>query len=1222
MKKKWMYRVPIIQFRWEQQWLATRLFCFLFIVFTFPVYGDVYSQQKIDISLEEVSIETLIKKIKEKVNLDFLYNIQELERIGKVSVNLKGATVEAVLREALKGKPLNFSMVNHVVVIRPEKAGFLPQMKEMIRGIVRDAEGIPLPGVSVMIKGTTVGVITNSKGEYEIVKPDETPVVLIFSFVGMKKVAVQYKGQKSLDVEMEEDSYALETVNVVETGYGTIDKRHLTSSISSVKAEDILVPGMTSITQALEGRIPDLLLMSNSGEVGATPRIRIRGTSTLLGNREPLWVLDGIILKDPVNVDSEVLNDPDYINVIGNAIAGVNPQDIERIDVLKDASATAIYGTAAANGVIVVTTKRGSVGKARISYSHSSKITRRPRYSDRNIYLMNSQERIQFGKELVNEHFTFPSNMPMVGYEGTWYRLQNGEISYDQFLSEVKYYENVNTDWFDVLTRDAYSHDHTLSISGGSEDMRYYTSIGYSRENGVSKTTYGNRYSMMLNLDATISPKFRVSLRLNGNVQKKNNLISEVNAMDYAYNTSRAIPCYNEGGSLYYYKESDAYSFSTNPPQGGVQWRYNILNEVENTSSKYDGNGTMATLDLNLNLVEGWRLSAMGSYSRNSTLQEEWWGEKTNYIARLKNGEVEDAPLENEGGKCIIPYGGIQKTNNTISESMTFRLQSDYSKYLGESQQHFVAASLGYEISSSKSKAISDENRGYLKDRGLQFVDYAKEELDKYPYYKEWAGENHRKLANNLTNKLSGYLTLTYSYKEKITLNANGRFDASNKFGNRSNERFLPIWSISGMWNIYKTWMENREQTWLSDARLRASYGYQGNMVDGQTPNMLLKKGTMNTFYNENISTLYKLPNPNLKWEVTRQVNMALDLSFFEGRLNVVGEYYYKKTTDIFADIDVSPVNGVLTYKMNNGDMSNRGFSIHLSGDPIRTKDCKWHTSTYYSVNKNKVETEPVQNFYMDHYLNGTAVIPGKSVGTFYSYKFKGLNPVNGTPMFDDYEDRQHLLQHKSLQDIVLMVMEESGTRDPVFSGNWSNSISYKNFNLSFNLAYSLGSKIRLFDLFSPVIGGVSAKSNIRKEFTGRWQVPGDETRTDIPALMSIGHPDYGRYFQHFSAQQGWADANKSKTFASNVWNMYDKSDVRVVSGNYLKMQSLSLRYSFGKKVLKKTPFSTASLSFSTTNLFTISAKALKGQDPSQGGFAKPNLSVRPAYTLGLNVAF
>lgn len=179
----------------------------------------------------------------------------------------------------------------------------------------------------------------------------------------MKSQTVPYKGENFFQIVMEEDIYELEAVNVVETGYGTIDRRHLTSSVTSVRAEDILVPGMSSIDQALEGRIPDLVLMSNSGEVGATPKIRVRGTSTILGNREPLWVLDGIVLTDPVDIEPEVLNDPDYINVIGNAIAGINPQDIERIDVLKDASATAIYGTQAANGVIVVTTKRGQIGK-------------------------------------------------------------------------------------------------------------------------------------------------------------------------------------------------------------------------------------------------------------------------------------------------------------------------------------------------------------------------------------------------------------------------------------------------------------------------------------------------------------------------------------------------------------------------------------------------------------------------------------------------------------------------------------------------------------------------------------------------------------------------------------------------------------------------------------------------------------------------------------------
>ena len=212
-----------------------------------------------------------------------------------------------------------------------------------------------------------------------------------------------------------------------------------------------------------------------------------------------MWVLDGVVLTDPVDVAPEDLNNPDYINIIGNAIAGINPQDIERIDVLKDASATALYGTQAANGVIVVTTKRGTYGKIRISYSHSSKITRRPRYSDRNINLMNSQERMQFGKDLVDDHYYFPENMTMVGYEGAYYNWMNGKTNYNEFLQEVQRYERENTDWFDLLTRDAYSHSHTLSISGGSNSIRYYSSFGISQDDGVSKTSYSDRYSVMMN---------------------------------------------------------------------------------------------------------------------------------------------------------------------------------------------------------------------------------------------------------------------------------------------------------------------------------------------------------------------------------------------------------------------------------------------------------------------------------------------------------------------------------------------------------------------------------------------------------------------------------------------------------------------------------------------------------------------------------------------------
>lgn len=235
-----------------------------------------------------------------------------------------------------------------------------------------------------------------------------------------------------------------------------------------------MIPGATSIDQMLEGRIQDLMLTTNSGEVGVVPRLRIRGTSTLIGNREPLWVVDGIVVNDPVPLDSDVLNDPDYVNRIGNAIAGLNPQDIERLDVLKDAAATTLYGTRAANGVIVITTKKGHIGRPLVRYNVTATYKRRPRYSDRQIDLMSSKERVDLSRELVAQSYVYPSDMSVVGYEYLLQQLYSGVLDDEAFAREVKKIENNNTDWFAILTRDVISHNHTLSISGGTESLRYY----------------------------------------------------------------------------------------------------------------------------------------------------------------------------------------------------------------------------------------------------------------------------------------------------------------------------------------------------------------------------------------------------------------------------------------------------------------------------------------------------------------------------------------------------------------------------------------------------------------------------------------------------------------------------------------------------------------------------------------------------------------------------
>ena len=1210
MKKKWIIRIPWWRFRYEKFWLTMQLCCFLMLVFIFPSSGAVFLQhQKMDIHVENVTLEQLIKKIKESASVDFLYNISEIEKSGTISVKMHQATVEEILQVALKGKGLDYALSDGVIIIRPLADKAQEVVLKVIKGIVRDDDGRGLPGVTVIIKGTRVGVSTDMEGRFEIpVVGDEERPTLRFSFVGMVPREVIYKGQALLEVRMESDVTSLK--EVVVTGYQKIDARKSTTAITSVKASDVLVPGMTSIDQALEGRIPELMLLSNSGEVGATPRIRVRGTSSLVGNREPLWVLDGFIMHDPVNVSNEDLNNPDYINIIGNAIAGINPQDIERIDVLKDAAATALYGTRAANGVIVVTTKKGAIGPARFSYNHSSKLTRRPRYSDKNINLMNSQERVQFGKDLADLHYRFPGGMPMVGYEGALYRYYTGTSTYDQFLSEVSDYETVNTDWFKILTQDTYSQDHTLGVSGGTDNVRYYASVGYNREKGVSKTTFVERYTTRLNMDVNFTENVKMNFSLNGSIQKKNHLMIE-DAMDYAYNTTRALPCFNEDGTLFYYKK-----YSTS--RGAEQFRYNILNEMNNSSSTYEGNTLTANLDLRYNVIQGLELNVAGSYSRSSTLQEGWWGEKTYHVACLKNAEYEDIPKTGEDGYSYLPYGGILTTTNSIGESYTFRTQVDWRKFFGEDEAHMVNVMGGFEMNGNVSKSLNDENRGFVKERGLQFIDDV--DLEKYPHYKNWINKNHRRLGYGISHQISGYLTMSYSYKNHFTVNANGRFDASNKFGSRSNEKILPVWSVSGMWNLKENILQNIDI--FSDVRLRGSYGVQGNMLEDQSPNMIIHQGTVDPFYNEQVSNIVRYPNPNLRWEQTHQIDGGLDIAFFNSRLELNGSVYYKNTEDCFTDVKVSSVNGVPgnTYKMNGGRITNTGYSVGIKGIPVKLKDFQWNISAYFDGNFNKVHANTVESYTLADYLSGSAIVDGKPISSFYSYKYLGLNPQYGVPVFDDYHDHRQLLEYKSLEETVLMTMERSGQRDPIFSGSLANSFTYKGFSLSMNMAFSLGSKVRLFPLYSPINSGVSAESNVRKEFLNRWEVPGDEQHTDVPVIMSPADPQYEKYLAHFSATS--PTATHIQTFASNVWTMYDQSNLRVVSGSYLKCSSFSVRYNFESKVLKKTPFSNMGISLNALNLFTVSAKELKGQDPSQAGFAKPNLSVRPSYTLQFNVTF
>ena len=1188
-KRRWVYLRGILYLKNVK---CKTLQVFLLAIMLLIPWEVMAQEQRVAIHLEQVKIQDVFKEINKQTGLDFVYSAMQLNEIGMVSLDVKDVTVEVALKKLFEGKPFTCKFEMKSIIIRKVETVTAGKTSRTIRGVITDKSNEPLPGVTVLLKGTSVGTASNTKGEF-VLEVTGSVDSLVVTFVGMKTQYVKLLPDKdSYRIRMEYDVEEMQ--EVVVTGYQTINRKRSTGAITSVNADKIMRPGVLSIDQMLEGQIPDMMFMSNSGEVGVVPKIRIRGTSTLIGNREPLWVVDGIVLQDPVNISPEELNNPDYVNRIGNAIAGLNPQDIERLDILKDAAATALYGAKAANGVIVITTKKGHIGKPIISYNMNVSYKRRPRYTDRQVDLMNSKERMEFSKDLVDSGYKFPGGMNMVGYEGLVNQLYRGALTYDEFTKQVQYLECLNTDWFDLLTEDAFSHQHTVSISGGTETVRYYSSVGYAKDNDVIKGNNNERYTVALNLNADLSPRISTSLGINGNVTSREYSQDEIAPLDYAYNTSRAIPVFDENGDYYYYQSSGGTANS---------FRYNILNELENSSYDQEGSSISFNMTLNVKFTNYLNASVVGSYSTSNTDIEGWWGEKSHHVALLRQSEYGDAPAKGDDSESALPFGGELTTNSTRNRNYMLRVQLNLDKYFGQ-DKHNVNASVGYEVSSTKYKGNSSTMRGYYKDRGKQFSITT---LNDYPAFKAWLEANaYPTISDNLTNLLSAYATVSYSYQSFFTLNGNVRFDGSNKFGDQSNDKLLPIWSISGNYTISEhEWLQ---RNWIDYIMLKASFGYQGNMLEGQSPTMIIKQLPTDPLYNELVSELSVYPNPNLKWEKTSSFNGGLTFSLFKRRLQMETSVYYKRTKDAFLTKQISTVNGLEEYVVNSGDVKNSGYSIAATIIPVETRDFNWILATSFSNVFNKMETLPgAEQFELNNFLNGTALVKGKPVGTFYSYKFVGLNPTNGYPIFDDMQERQEELEGLTKYDVYTRVLKATGNREPTMSGSINNTFRYKNWRLNMNLAYSLGSKIRLFKLFDS--NAFLPENNVRREFVKRWRKTGDEKNTVIPTPNC--------YWTHYSSL-----GEKIPTIANNSLDMYNYSDIRVVSGNYLKCSTMSLTYEFPMEKLERIKLSRLALNLSATNLFTICSNKLKGQAPQQSGFAEIQLTDRPTYTVGVSVSF
>jgi len=1184
------YSLPV---KWKKTCLVMKLTCILTLLLSITVSASVFSQQEVvTLNVKSTTLSKVLMLIKDQTGVKILYNESALKNVECKEVTLRNVMVEDALKRVLRNTGFWYTMVDGVFVVKeivgePEKENF------QISGLVTDVYKAPLPGVTVLVKGGNIalGTATSTDGRYKLTIPGVLKQFSIsFSFVGMETKVVEYVGRDTINVVLKEDAKKMD--EVVVTGYQTIKKRASAGSTSSVKAEELVLNGTQTLEQALQGKIPGMMVMSRSGLTGTRQRVRVRGTSTLLGNAEPVWVVDGVIQEDPLPFKSNDLTNLDPSNMdmirdfVGGAIAWLNPNDIETVTVLKDAASTAIYGVKAANGVIVITTKKGQVGRMAVSYSGNFSLS--PRMTYNKLELMNSKQRVEVSREAYQTGIPLSGNQN-IGYTALAKAYKNREITLEEFSEGAKQLERNNTDWFKILFRNAFSHNHNVSISGGSNRATYRASFGYLDNYNTAKGNEQEQYTANINVTANLWENISITTSLAGSVQKTKGYI-KTDPFEYASTVNRAIAAYTPDGNRFYY-EDESNGFL-----------YNIENELEHSGNENTQSSLKLGFGLRWKIFEGLMFNTSLSYGYSSTQGEAWIGEQTNYMAFMRGYNYEEYDVGSDKyATSQIPHGGEYTESQNTNVNWSWRNQLEYMNVFNG--VHSVSLMIGQEARGVHSTGSALTAYGYLRDRGKIFVNLPPTQSNYYPIRVNNLLRTIPELTDTESNSLSYYLTAGYMFDNRYAFNFSVRTDASNRFGQDKSTRFQPVWSVGIRWNVgSEHWLEGSDL--LSDMSLRVSYGFQGNVIEGVSPDLIATIETSTTDYDYNLK-LKDLPAPELKWEKVSNLNLGADFSFFGNKINGTFEYYYKKTKDMVIDVEVPYENGVTSRKMNGGKMSNRGWDISVGFVPVRTKDfvVSLQLNTGKTYNKIRSSIEPTGSW--QEATTGNLNKEGYPVSSFWAFRFTGLSPEHGGPLFD-FSGRE---TEEALTDATVY-LNPVGKLEPDFTGGLSLSIRYKTWALTSGLYLSTGNQSFLASPTNGVIESIPSEyRNMSKEWLKRWRNPGDEKYTKVPSLPNVSS----------SAKEVVITLPaRDKAIVFQPYECYAYSDARVVDAWYIRCNNISLSYTVPADKLPSL-FQNLSFQCSVSNPFQIRSKDFMGRDPEVALGRQP---LQRSVSFSVNMSF
>lgn len=1052
---------------------------------TFLLFLNV-SGQNITLNVDKTPLKTVLKQIEEQTNYIFYYDNTLINASQEVAIQLSEVDLEIVLNQLLTPRNIQFTISDNQILLKAS-----PQ--KIISGTVKDEFDVPIPGVTIIIKGTNKGTTTDFDGNFSILAA--VGQTLVFTHVAMEKEELKItKDTDKINMAMTESRTSLN--EIVLTGFGEETKKEVvTGSIENIDIATIENSTSASLQESLQGNAAGVQVVSSSGEAGGRPNVRIRGIGSVEASGYPIYVVDGIIL-DP-----------------GEA-AAIPSSDVESISILKDAAATSIYGTKGSNGVILIKTKAGKDGKTEFRVSSQMGFIN-PTALGRTKPLNTSELTELLREGVIN------ANLASTVEEADAYLDSSTSLN-----------RNINTDWYDAIIRTAKFNTTNFSASGGSKKKRFRVSLGYTDTESVIKNTDYKRifgkinFSWDLTDKVEIHPSVFISKRTYNRVEFGSGSLNPIRSL------YRLRPDLSP-------TDEDFEINQANP--------FTIFREYQNES-----------VDHNIIAATDFVYKINKNLSFNSLIS-----------ASLRFLNASETLPSSSG--VFRPYLTVSSENQT-DRKLTFR---SFLKYNHRFDKHNLNTFAGVEFLNDV-----DHNHNSVNERVLPGLIYSQ---GNFPTV--------ARTSNFVANNVSLYINAQYDFDNKYLLSGSLRRDGSSRFG--SDKRYGTFWSVGAGWNIDKEEFMDTN-VFFDRLKLRASYGVNGQDRIGTYPSLGLFSAV--TYGDDDLGIVVtQIPNPDLKWEVNKPLDIGLDFAILDHRLSGTIDWYTRKTSDLIIDLPVSATNGKDEIKRNVGEVKNTGIEVSLTGKIINT-GFKWTINSTYTHNKNKVMAINIPGDGIDQIIfSRSRISPGAPINTFYLVGYAGVDSQTGEALwYNDANKTSTTTNYSEAQRF------DQGKADPDFFGSITNKFSYKRFDLSFMFYTAWGGKV--YDragryLHNDGYNVISTNtSNVgRNYYENRWQHPGDDAK----------YPK----FVYQNEQSGNSNQISSRF-------LHD--------GSYIRLRDVTLSYSLPKEFLSTLKINRAKLYVKGMNVWTFVKDKTLLTDPEAGatGELDQRVPISTSYTIGIDIRF